>query len=144
MRLWIRNGRVIDPATKLDAVQDLWIADGRIIASGSAPVGFEAERTIDADGLVVCPGLVDLCARLREPGQEHKATIASETAAAAAAGIGQGTGLDRGRPDPGSGEHPAQRNGGAEGGRLRGDEQRRPASCQFSGDAPRHGICRHP
>ena len=44
MRLWIRNGRLIDPATKLDAVQDLWIADGRIIASGSAPAGFEAER----------------------------------------------------------------------------------------------------
>jgi len=87
MRLWIRNGRLIDPATKLDAVQDLWIADGRIIASGSAPAGFEAERSIDAGGLVVCPGLVDLCARLREPGQEYKATIATETAAAAAAGI---------------------------------------------------------
>ena len=87
MRLWIRNGRLIDPASKLDAVQDLWIADGRIIASGSAPAGFEAERSIDAGGLVVCPGLVDLCARLREPGQEYKATIATETAAAAAAGI---------------------------------------------------------
>jgi dihydroorotase len=87
MHLWIRNGRVIDPANKIDAVQDLWIADGRIAAIGSAPAGFDAERSIDATGLVVCPGLVDLSARLREPGQEHKATIASETVAAAAAGI---------------------------------------------------------
>jgi len=87
MRLHIRNGRVIDPANDLDAVQDLWIADGRIAAMGTPPAGFQAERTIDAAGLVVCPGLIDLCAHLREPGQEHKATIASETAAAAASGI---------------------------------------------------------
>ena len=87
MRLWIRNGRLVDPANKTDAVQDLWIADGRILALGTAPDGFDAERTIDAGGLVVCPGLIDLCAQLREPGEEHKATIASETAAAAAAGI---------------------------------------------------------
>lgn len=87
MRLRIHNGRLVDPANKLDEFQDLWIADGHIVAIGPAPSGFEAERTIDASGLVVCPGLVDLCAHLREPGQEHKATIASETAAAAAAGI---------------------------------------------------------
>jgi dihydroorotase len=87
MRLWIRNGRVIDPANQVDGVQDLWIADGRVAAVGTAPAGFEAERSIDAAGLVVCPGLVDLGAHLREPGQEHKATIASETAAAAAGGI---------------------------------------------------------
>ncbi len=86
-RLHIRNGRVIDPANQVDAVQDLWIADGRIVAAGAAPSEFRTERTIDAAGLVVCPGLIDLCAHLREPGQEHKATIASETAAAAAAGI---------------------------------------------------------
>lgn len=87
MRLHIRNGRVIDPANNVDTVQDLWIADGRILATGAAPPGFQAERIIDAAGLVVCPGLIDLCAHLREPGQEHKGTIASETAAAAAAGI---------------------------------------------------------
>jgi len=87
MRLWIRNGRVIDPANQVDAVQDLWIADGHIAALGTPPTGFAADRSIDAGGLVVCPGLVDLSAHLREPGQEHKATIASETAAAAAAGI---------------------------------------------------------
>lgn len=87
MRLWIRNGRVVDPANKVDAIQDLWIADGHIVSVGSDPANFHAERTIDANGLVVCPGLIDLSAHLREPGQEHKATIASETAAAAAAGI---------------------------------------------------------
>jgi dihydroorotase len=87
MRLWIRNGRVIDPANDVDAIQDLWIEDGRIVALGTGPDTFHAERTIDASDLVVCPGLIDLCARLREPGQEHKATIASETAAAASAGI---------------------------------------------------------
>ena len=87
MRLWIRNGRVIDPANKVDAVQDLWIADGSIAAVGSAPSDFQADRSIDAGGLIVCPGLIDLSAQLREPGEEHKATIASETAAAASAGI---------------------------------------------------------
>jgi dihydroorotase len=87
MRLWIRNGRVIDPANQVDTVQDLWIADGHIAAVGTPPADFDAERSIDAGGLVVCPGLVDLSAHLREPGQEHKATIASETAAAAASGI---------------------------------------------------------
>lgn len=87
MRLGIRNGRIVDPANKVDAVQDLWIADGRILAIGAAPDGFRPERTVDAGGWVVCPGLIDLCAQMREPGQEHKATIASETAAAATSGI---------------------------------------------------------
>jgi dihydroorotase len=87
MRLWIRNGRVIDPAHKVDGVQDLWIADGRIAALGTAPDKFHADRTIDASGWVICPGLIDLSARLREPGEEHKATISSETAAAASGGI---------------------------------------------------------
>ena len=54
---------------------------------GPAPDGFTADETIDADGQIVCPGLIDLCARLREPGLEHKATIASETEAAASGGI---------------------------------------------------------
>lgn len=87
MRTVIRNGRVIDPVSKLDAQQDVYIADGRIVGLGAAPDGFTTEREIDAGARVVCPGLVDLCARLREPGLEHKATIASETAAAAAGGI---------------------------------------------------------
>ena len=86
-KISIRNGRLVDPANGIDAESDLHIADGRIAAVGPAPAGFRADRTLDARGQIVCPGLVDLCARLREPGLEHKATIASETAAAAAAGI---------------------------------------------------------
>ena len=87
MRTVIRGGRLIDPAHHLDTVTDLFIAGGRIAGVGRAPDGFTAERVIDARERIVCPGLIDLCARLREPGQEHKATIASEARAAAAAGI---------------------------------------------------------
>lgn len=87
MRLAIRNGRVIDPANEVDGTHDLYIANGQIVSLHAPPEGFEADREIDATGQVVCPGLVDVCARLREPGSEHKATIASETAAAAAGGI---------------------------------------------------------
>lgn len=87
MKLHIKNGRVIDPANGIDAVQDLFIADGKIAAVGSAPEGFAAERTIDAGGLVVAPGLVDLSARLREPGYEYKATLESEMQAAVQGGV---------------------------------------------------------
>lgn len=86
-KISIRNGRLVDPANGMDKESDLHIADGCIAAVGAAPAGFRADLTLDARGLVVCPGLVDLCARLREPGLEHKATIESETAAAAAGGI---------------------------------------------------------
>ncbi len=86
-RVSIRHGRLIDPANGIDDLLDLHLADGKVLAVGEAPPGFEPERVLDATGQVVCPGLIDLCARLREPGQEHKGTIASETAAAAAAGI---------------------------------------------------------
>ena len=67
----IRDGRLIDPANGVDAVLDLHAGGGRILAIGPAPADFRPERTIDAGGLIVCPGLVDLCARLREPGLEH-------------------------------------------------------------------------
>jgi dihydroorotase len=87
MKLHIKNGRVIDPANGIDAVQDLYIADGKIAAVGSAPAGFDAERSIDATGLVVAPGLVDLSARLREPGYEYKATLESEMQAAVQGGV---------------------------------------------------------
>lgn len=87
MRIHIRNGHLVDPAHKVDAQQDLFIAEGKVVGVGAAPAGFTAEQTIDANGLVVCPGLVDLSAHLREPGQEYKATIASETRAAASGGI---------------------------------------------------------
>jgi dihydroorotase len=87
MRIAIRNGRVIDPASGRDERVDLAIAGDRIVAIGDKAAGFEAERTIDAAGLVVAPGLVDLAARLREPGQEHEGMLESELAAAAAGGV---------------------------------------------------------
>lgn len=87
MRIRISGGRIIDPANGIDEITDLYVADGRITALGEPPDGFTADHTIDADGQIVIPGLVDLAARLREPGEEHKATIASETRAAAGAGI---------------------------------------------------------
>jgi dihydroorotase len=87
MKISIINGRLVDPANDVDGPADLHIADGLVAAVGPVPAGFRADRTLDARGQVVCPGLIDLCARLREPGAEHKATIASETLAAAAAGI---------------------------------------------------------
>jgi dihydroorotase len=86
MKIRIKNGRVIDPASQLDARQDVCIADGKIVAMGDG-LDFDADRVIDATGLLVIPGLVDLSVRLREPGQEHTATILSETAAAAAGGV---------------------------------------------------------
>jgi len=87
MKLHIKNGRLIDPANGIDAVQDLYIADGKVAGVGSAPEGFDAARTIDATGLVVAPGLVDLSARLREPGYEYKATLESEMQAAMQGGV---------------------------------------------------------
>ena len=87
MKLHIQNGRVIDPANQVDAVQDLFIEDGKIAALGSAPAGFAADQVIDASGLVVAPGLVDLSARLREPGYEYKATLESEMQAALRGGV---------------------------------------------------------
>lgn len=87
LKLRIRNGRVIDPAHNIDAVQDVFVAKGKIVALGSAPADFVAEAEIDAADHIVCPGLVDLRVHLTEPGQEHKGTIATETAAAASAGI---------------------------------------------------------
>ncbi len=87
MKLHIKNGRVIDPANGIDATQDLFIVDGKIAALGTAPAGFTAEQSIDASGLVVAPGLVDLSARLREPGYEYKATLESELQAAMQGGV---------------------------------------------------------
>lgn len=86
-RIAITNGRIIDPASGTDTTTALYLADGIVAALGEKPDGFTADREIDATGLVVSPGFVDLSVRLREPGQEHKGTIASETRAAAAAGV---------------------------------------------------------
>lgn len=87
MRIHIQNGRLIDPASNTDRPADLFIAEGRIVALDQAPAGFEAEGIIDATGLILCPGLVDLAVRLREPGYEYRATLESEMAAAAAGGV---------------------------------------------------------
>ena len=87
MKIHIKNGRVVDPGSAGDKVQDVFIAAGKILALGAAPGGFTANRVIDAAGMVVCPGLVDLSARLREPGFEYKATLESEMAAAVAGGV---------------------------------------------------------
>ena len=86
MKILIRNGRVIDPASGRDEIADVAIASGRIVGIGPQP-DFGAERRIDATGLVVAPGLVDLAARLREPGREHEGLLESELAAAAAGGV---------------------------------------------------------
>lgn len=86
-RLLITGGHLLDPATNLNRKGDVYIAEDRIVSVDKAPEGFKTDQTIDASGLMVIPGLVDLCARLREPGLEYKATINSETVAAATAGI---------------------------------------------------------
>jgi len=83
----IINGRLVDPANHIDEALDLHIAEGKVLAVGKKPEGFEPEKIIDAKNKIVCPGLVDINVRLREPGLEFKATIESETAAAAKAGI---------------------------------------------------------
>ncbi len=87
MRLKISNGRIIDPANNIDQTGSLFIDKGKILAIGQSPAGFEPQKEINASNRIIFPGLIDLCARLREPGMENKATIASETAAAAASGI---------------------------------------------------------
>jgi len=87
MNIQIKNGRLIDPRNALDAQQDVFIIDRRIAAIGMAPEGFIAAQVIDASGLIVMPGLVDVAARLREPGYEYKATLESEMSAAVAGGV---------------------------------------------------------
>ena len=87
MNILIKNGRLIDPRNNVDAHLDLYIVDGRIAALGHAPAGFSATEVIDAQGLIVAPGLVELAARLREPGFEYMATLESEMDAAVAGGI---------------------------------------------------------
>ncbi|MEK9941813.1 MAG: dihydroorotase, partial [Gammaproteobacteria bacterium] len=87
MKIKICNGRVIDPASGEDQVRDIYIANGVIGDPQKAQHAFSADKEIDATGQVVCPGLIDLQARLREPGEEHKATLQSELAAAVSAGV---------------------------------------------------------
>lgn len=90
MKLLIQNGRLIDPANGIDGLKNIAIADGKVFAiedAGKTIPDFTPDRTIDATGLVVSPGFVDLSARLREPGYEHKATLQSEMQAAMQGGV---------------------------------------------------------
>jgi dihydroorotase len=84
--LWIKHARVIDPATKRNAVGDLFVAGGKFVPRLSAAAKKDA-TVIDAAGLVACPGLVDIHVHFREPGQTHKETIATGSYAAAAGGF---------------------------------------------------------
>jgi dihydroorotase len=87
MRILVKGARIVDPASARDAAGDLLLADGRIAALDAEARGASADRTIEAKGLVAAPGLVDLSARLREPGYEYKATLESEMDAAVAGGV---------------------------------------------------------
>ncbi len=87
MKILIRGGRVIDPGNNFDERCDVALAAGRVIGVGNIPEGFAPNRTIDARGCIVAPGLVDLAARLREPGHEHEGMLESEMAAAVAGGV---------------------------------------------------------
>jgi dihydroorotase len=82
----ITNGRVIDPSQSIDRVTDLWLEDDRVLGFGSRPDRL-ADQTVEADGLIVCPGLIDMHVHLREPGREEDETIASGTASAVAGGV---------------------------------------------------------
>ena len=87
MKLLIKNGRIIDPASGFDQVGDLAIAAGRIVSLGGSLTDFAPNKTIDATGCIVAPGLIDLSARLGEPGHEHAGMLESELAAAVAGGV---------------------------------------------------------
>ena len=87
MKIVIKNGRVIDPATQFDSMADVAITNGRIEAIGNVADGFAPDVTLDATGCIVAPGLVDLLARLGEPGHEHEGMLQSELAAAVAGGV---------------------------------------------------------
>ncbi|MCW8934835.1 MAG: dihydroorotase [Gammaproteobacteria bacterium] len=83
----IKNARIIDPKNNFDETTDLYIRDQKVAAVGNAPEKFTADEVIDASNLWLIPGIVDISARLREPGLEQKANIETETSAAASAGI---------------------------------------------------------
>ncbi|MGI4859300.1 MAG: dihydroorotase [Janthinobacterium lividum] len=93
MKIQIKGGTVLDTVAHTESRQDVFIADGRIVGIGigadAAPQGFAGDDVVvvEARGKFVMPGLVDLSARLREPGYEHRATLESEMAAAAAGGV---------------------------------------------------------
>ena len=85
--LWIRGGRIVDPAARVDATGDLLLVDGRVAECGGEVEGPADAEVVEARGLVVAPGLIDVHVHLREPGGEHKETIATGARAAAAGGF---------------------------------------------------------
>ena len=96
MKLVIRGGRVVDPANRVDAILDVVIENGKVVQvgrdagrrlAGPGGKGGGEVEVVEAEGLVVCPGFIDLHVHLREPGQEYKETIASGTRAAARGGF---------------------------------------------------------
>ena len=87
MKIEIINAHIIDPANCFNKVANLYIEQNKIAAIEHSPDGWSADQTFDAKGSYLFPGIVDIATRLREPGHEHKATIASETYAAVSAGI---------------------------------------------------------
>jgi dihydroorotase len=87
MSLLLRNGRVVDPANAVDAVQDVLIVDGKIARVGRSLAAPADVEVVDASGKIVCPGFIDMHVHLREPGYEYKETVASGTRAAAAGGF---------------------------------------------------------
>ena len=87
MKLLIKGGRIIDPASGFDQVGDVAVTAGRIIGIGVVGADFAPNRVLEAAGCIVAPGLVDLAARLGEPGHEHEGMLESELAAAAAGGV---------------------------------------------------------
>jgi dihydroorotase len=87
-RILIKGGHLVDPVAKIDAPRDLLIEDGRVaVVEANLKVDAQNVEVVDATGLVVAPGFVDIHVHLREPGQSYKETIASGTAAAAAGGF---------------------------------------------------------
>ena len=87
MSMLIKGGRVIDPASGLDAIADVAVADGRVVGIQTIPADFRPSHILEAGACVVAPGLIDLAARLREPGHEHARMLESEMAAAVAGGV---------------------------------------------------------
>ena len=87
MNILIQNGRVVDPATGFDKKVPVAVAAGRLLAIENIAPDFVPDRTLDATGCIVMPGLIDLAARLREPGHEHEGMLDSEMAAAVAGGV---------------------------------------------------------
>ncbi|MCF8210434.1 MAG: dihydroorotase [Rhodoferax sp.] len=87
MKILIQGGRVLDPASGLDTLADVAVADGKVVAIQEQMADFAPDQVIAARGCMVLPGLVDLAVRLREPGHEHEGMLASEMAAAVAAGV---------------------------------------------------------